>query len=321
MLSQVHSFRTSAAFQLSLFLDCWFLLRAPCYRIPRTAKHYQLPDVSHSMSSLHLLVSTAQIHRCCQAYRQKLLASTLGSTWLHPQNGFAPSTLLQVAQLLQCSPSPRKNDTAFYQLPSLANCLRPICTLSCRPAHQHMTRSNFCLVHWDGFSKCPKLSLSNSLALHAPSFLSSWRCSHNQSCGLTPFDRSIWHIKSAWLLVTFQFCLHQSLSIVEILQNSATHDLPGHLFSLPQQKIDRNHHRCFRTTRRFCCKHRIKLNRRNVLQIHHLFGVFSIRTLALDADLTPCTKRTMCGFMGLKFLFRGLARLWKYLDLHMINRV
>ena len=37
VLSQVHSFRTSAAFQLTLLLDCWFLLRAPCCRIPRTS--------------------------------------------------------------------------------------------------------------------------------------------------------------------------------------------------------------------------------------------------------------------------------------------
>ena len=29
----------------------------------------------------------------------------------------------------------------------------------------------------------------------------------------------------------------------------------------------------------------------------------------------------MCGFMGLTFLFRGLVRLWRYLDLHMLKRV
>ena len=29
----------------------------------------------------------------------------------------------------------------------------------------------------------------------------------------------------------------------------------------------------------------------------------------------------MCGFVGLTFLFRGLVRLWRYLDLHMLERV
>ena len=67
-------------------------------------KHYHLPDISHIVSSLHLLASTAEIHRCSQACRQKLLASTSCSTWFHPQNAFAPSTLLQMAPLLQCGP-------------------------------------------------------------------------------------------------------------------------------------------------------------------------------------------------------------------------
>ena len=116
VLSQVQPFRTFAACQLILVLDCWSLLRAPCCRIPRSCqhtdsrianpKHYHLQDVSHRVSSLHLLASTAEIHRCCQACRLKLLASTSCSTWLHPQNGFAPSTLLQMAQLLQCGPCP-----------------------------------------------------------------------------------------------------------------------------------------------------------------------------------------------------------------------
>ena len=29
----------------------------------------------------------------------------------------------------------------------------------------------------------------------------------------------------------------------------------------------------------------------------------------------------MCGFMGLTFLFRGLVRLWRHLDLNMLKRV
>ena len=89
-------------------------------------KHYHLQDVSHSVSSLHLLALTAGIHRCGQACRQQLLASTSCSIWLHPQNGFAPNTLLQMAQLLQCSPCSEWNDKAFSLFPQLGNCLQPV---------------------------------------------------------------------------------------------------------------------------------------------------------------------------------------------------
>ena len=41
-------------------------------------------------------------------------------------------------------------------------------------------------------------------------------------------------------------------------------------------------------------------------------------SLGLDADLTPRTERTMCGSMVLTFLFRGLVRLWRYLDLRVL---
>ena len=58
-----------------------------------------------------------------------------------------------------------------------------------------------------------------------------------------------------------------------------------------------------------------------MFQVPQLLGVFSVRTLGLDADLTPCTERTMCGFMGLTFLFLGLVRLWWHLDLNMLKRV
>ena len=116
LLSQVQPFRTFATRQLILLLDCWFLLRAPCCRIPRTAntqnQELQIPsichllDVSHNVSLLRLLASTAGINQCGQACRQKLLASTSCSIWLHPLSDFVPSTLLQMAQLLQCSPFP-----------------------------------------------------------------------------------------------------------------------------------------------------------------------------------------------------------------------
>ena len=116
VLSQIHSFCTSATVQLILLLDCWCLLRASCCCIPRTANTQiqemqipsicHLPDVSHSVSSVHLLASTAEIHRCGQACRQKLLTSTSCSIWLHPLNDFGPNKCLQMAPLLQCSPCP-----------------------------------------------------------------------------------------------------------------------------------------------------------------------------------------------------------------------
>ena len=60
-----------------------------------------------------------------------------------------------------------------------------------------------------------------------------------------------------------------------------------------------------------------KQSHKKVLRILQLFGSFFVRALGLDADLTPCTEKTMCGFRGLTFLFRGLVRLWWHLDLDM----
>ena len=87
--------------------------------------------------------------------------------------------------------------------------------------------------------------------------------------------------------------------------------------------ICRNHHRNSPVgiTKRVCWQRVIKLDYKSMFRVFQLFGVFSVRTLGLDADLTPCTEKTMCGFMGLTFLFRGLARLWWHLDLNMLKRV
>ena len=94
----------------------------PTDSIISNPKHYHLPDVSHCVSSSHLWASTAEIHlRGQEACRQKLPAC---STWLHPQNGFAPITLLQMVQLLQSCPCLGYNHKAFSRLPSLGNCLQ-----------------------------------------------------------------------------------------------------------------------------------------------------------------------------------------------------
>ena len=46
----------------------------------------------------------------------------------------------------------------------------------------------------------------------------------------------------------------------------------------------------------------------------------SVRALGLDADLTPNTERTVCGFVGLTLLFRRLIRFGWYIDLDLLKR-
>ena len=85
----------------TLFSHCWCLLRAPCCCIPRTAntqnsgianpKHFHLQDASHNVSSLLLSTSTAGIHRCGQACRQKhppihlMFTLAPSSIWFRPK--------------------------------------------------------------------------------------------------------------------------------------------------------------------------------------------------------------------------------------------
>ena len=146
-------------------------------------KHDHLPDVSHSVSSLHLLASTEEIHRCGRACRQKLLASTSYSTWLHPQNGFAPSTPLQMAQLLQCSPCIGENDKASSPFPSLEICLHSMHNVV---PFSPSTRGPVQLLSCTSLRRLLEMpeavpELSNSLVLHAPSSLSSLLALHSQS--------------------------------------------------------------------------------------------------------------------------------------------
>ena len=189
VLSQVQPFRTFAASQLTLLLDCWFLRRAPYCRIPRTAntqiQQVQIPSIitfktSHTAC---LWASTAGIHRCGQACRQKLLASTSYSIRHHPLKGFVPSTVLQIEQLLQCSPCSGWNDKAFSRLPSLGNCLQP-CTVLYHAAHQHKNQVQLLsCISLRRLLEMPEAvpESSNSLVLHAPSSLSSLLALQSQS--------------------------------------------------------------------------------------------------------------------------------------------
>ena len=65
----------------------------------------------------------------------------------------------------------------------------------------------------------------------------------------------------------------------------------------------------------------VKLDHWNMFRVPQPFRVFCVKALGLDADLTPNTERTMCGFVGMTLLFRGLIRLWWYLDLDLLIRV
>ena len=147
---------------------CFFLMHSTDYQHTgsriASPKHYCLPDASHNVSSLRLLASRARIHRCGQACRQQLLESTSYSTWLHLPSDFAPDTLLQMAQLLKCSPCPEENDKAFSRCFSLGNDLQPMHSVVPSSPSQHMIGSYFCIVlHLDGFSKCSKLSLNRQV--------------------------------------------------------------------------------------------------------------------------------------------------------------
>ena len=139
------------------------------------SKHCHLPDVSHSVSSLHLLASTAEIHRCGQACRQKLLASTSCSIWLHPLNDFAPSTLIQMAPLLQCCPCPGQNDKALSRFPSLGNCLQPMHSdVPFRPSKHDQVQLLSCTSSRRLLEIAEAVpESSSSLVLHVSSSLSS----------------------------------------------------------------------------------------------------------------------------------------------------
>ena len=168
-------------------------------------KHCHLPDVSR------VFIAPVRVHSRNSFVRSSLSTKT---PRIHLMFNLAPSS---DGLRPQAHYSKWHNFSSVVLAPdrtkrrSLASFLLKVfynpCTVSCHPAHQHMIRSNFCLVfHWDGFSKCRKLSLKyqiRSFSTSQPPFRVFWRCSHNQSCGLTPFDQSICHIKSVGLLTTF----------------------------------------------------------------------------------------------------------------------
>ena len=86
VLSQMHSFRTSAAFQLTLLLDCWCLLRAPyCRSIPRTA-NTQIQELQVSSIVTFQTSDTVCLH--CTCWRQ--LQKFIGAVKLSDKNSSHP---------------------------------------------------------------------------------------------------------------------------------------------------------------------------------------------------------------------------------------
>ena len=154
---------------------------------------------------------------------------------LHPQNGFAPNFFSVILARIE--------RWGVLPVPFTWKAVHHPCTVSNRPAHQHMIGSNFCLVfHWDGFTKCSKLSLNCqicSFSTSQTSFRSFWSCSHHQNCGLTSFDQSVCHIKSAWLLVTLQSCPDQSQPISHLFLQSDLHDSSVKTLPCVSSKIHR----------------------------------------------------------------------------------
>ena len=204
-----------------------------CCPIPRQPGH---PAVRPYLSKMFCRKYT---HRCGQASRQKLLASISCSTWLHPQNGFAPSTLLQMAPLLQRSPCPGQNDEAFSQSSSLGKCLRLMHSVEPSSPSTHDQVQFLSCISLRRLLEMPEAvpELSNSLVVDAPSSLSS-------SLELQSPSKS-W-IDIVWSKhLPHQECLapgHISIlpSPVPIdrcnFENSASHNRPIHPFSVPQQQ-------------------------------------------------------------------------------------
>ena len=155
---------------------CCVLLAVAFHGLPTHRFKLQIPSIvafktPHTTCfHLHLLTSTAEIHRCGQACRQKLLASTSCSIWL---SDFAPSTLLQMAQLLQCTPR-----TEPFHLEIVHNS----CTVSNHPAPHDQVQFLSCisLRHLHEMLEAVPES-SNLLVLHVPNSLSSLLALQSQS--------------------------------------------------------------------------------------------------------------------------------------------
>ena len=93
----------------------------------------------------------------------------------HPLNGFAPSTLLQMAQHLQCSPCHEDYDMAFSHVLLLENCSQPMhCAEPSSPSAHAQVQFLSCI----SLRRLPEMLVtvpesSNLLILHAPSSRSS----------------------------------------------------------------------------------------------------------------------------------------------------
>ena len=92
--------------------------------------------------------------------------------------------------------------------------------------------------------------------------------------------KSVCHIKSAWLLVTFQFSPHQS-QLINVFLEILHHTISVHLFSATTAEIDlwiaciaiiKNF--LVEITRCVSSERVVEFNHKNVFRISQLFGVF-----------------------------------------------
>ena len=185
VLSQAQPFRTSTSGQLILWLDCWFLLRAPCYRIPwmtyTQIQELQLPSIVAFKTP-----QTTCFHCSCWRQQQELigvvkLTYEKSSHPPHVQFGsilWVVSPQAHFSQWHNFSSAVLAQDRTIRRSPSSFHLqmIHNPCTMSNHPADQHVIRSNFCLVfHWDGFAKCSKLSLDHHIC-SLSSLIITWWC-------------------------------------------------------------------------------------------------------------------------------------------------
>ena len=138
-----------------LLLDCWFMLRAPCCRIPRTAntqiQELQVPSIVTFQTS-----HTACLHCTCWRQQQEIIGAVklADKDSSHPPHVQPGSILRMVAPQAHFSKWHNfssvvlATDRTLKRSPSSLHLelVYDPCTMVYHPAHQHMIRSNCCLV-------------------------------------------------------------------------------------------------------------------------------------------------------------------------------
>ena len=329
-LAYVQFVRSSATGQLTLWLDRWCLRRTLGCRVPRAA-NTQIQELQ-APSAIALKTShTARLYCSCWRQQEKFIgAGKLADQDSHIQCGSIFSMVSSKADLSEWH---NFTSVVLASKSTLENCWRP---MHCAGPSSSLAHVQVQFLFSISIKRLPKkarscpwiVKFARSPCTRLP-FGSFGRRNHNKIRGLAPSDQSICHIKSTWLLVTFQLCLDEAQP-VNIVMKTPYHIIilatlsPYHnIKDWSVYRVNRNHHRDFPVgiSRSAGCKRVVELNYRNVLCVCQLFRESSVWALGLDANLAPRTKRTMCAFVGLTLLFRRLVIGWWYLDLHLLKCV